>query len=326
MYIQKEDNLYHLSENQKETMQKLMDLYSNNAKIFTYVGSARRENYAHTYKYKTTSELIPTKSSEQGNYENWRTSGCLKSNGTDYDYVLNCGLFAQMIWMGRDITDFTEHLGADAKNILKINPYKGFDWGYYFDFLSAKKIYRLKNPKTGSLYKGLYYTKADDDGKLHSYSVTFDNAAAMAQELYNLGCEIPYADAEVGDLVFYRGEDLNDGNKDEIEARAFRNISHVAIVYSVTNKNIRVIECTTGYTYAIGSCSITSTSSSFQRARSGFLGYRVAMCARHPAANPNFVSNVPASFTSYRCEYEKKTVNEDFLEEGEDSYDNMQEE
>lgn len=324
MYIQKEDKLYHLSEDQKETMQKLMKLYHDNKSIFTYVGSARRENYAHTYKYKTTSELIPKDPNKRGNYENWRTSGCLKSNGTDYDYVLNCGLFAQMIWMGRDITDFTEHLGADAKNILKINPYKGFDWGYYFDFLSAKKIYRLEKEKD-VLYKGLYYTKADDDGK--SYSVTFDNAAAMAQELYNLGCEIPYADAEVGDLVFYRGEDLNDGNKDEIEARAFRNISHVAVVYDVTDGCVEVMECTTGYTSAIGKCTILSKDSNpFMRARAGFLGYRVAMCARHPAANPNFVSNVPASFTSYRCEYEKQTVNEDFLEEGEDSYDNMQEE
>ena len=102
-----------LSSTQKTAIKSLMSEYLTSG-LFVYDGSFRRESYAYPNSV----------SSLNGSIE-----GC-KYNGK---YILNCGLFAQMIWMGRSISDFT--------TVPTTNITKAFDWGYYFDFTEAKKAY-----------------------------------------------------------------------------------------------------------------------------------------------------------------------------------------
>ena len=99
-----------LTQTQKNALKTLMDNYFNeNNKayaekgkyLFFYKGVTRREAYAKT----------GTVAEDNANAVN----ACLTTGG---QYLLNCGLFAQMIWMGRKIEDFTGHL---TKPITTIN-------------------------------------------------------------------------------------------------------------------------------------------------------------------------------------------------------------
>lgn len=284
-------NGYTLSDTKKAALQELMDEYydanypSSDGSVFIYDGSIYRENYANSGAYI------------DGN----GTSGCYDT-ATDR-YYLNCGLFAQMIWMGRKITDFTNHQSGTA--IKNIN--KKFSWGYYFDFLPAKLAYKLKNGS--SLYDSNSYENANGT----TIATKFDTAAAMAAELCRIGCEIPYSEADIGDLIFYRTDSMVDASKDELEQTYFRHISHVAVVYDKDAEgNLILMECTDTYSRSLGKCGLVasgvagvdtgSTVSKLGRVRAANLDYRVVMCARHPAANPSFTGNVPSTFAPYRYE------------------------
>lgn len=267
-----------LTTNQKAALKSLMDDYYNAESCFEYLGRARRESYA-------TPAAIPRDSSS--------LNGCMSSEA--HKYFLNCGLFAQMIWMGRKIEDFTSHPSTPVRTISK-----DFSWGYYFHFLSARNAYGALKPD-GSYYSQNTYTRSDGGKEF----ITFDNAASMAQELSVEGYEIPYGEADVGDLVFYRTESLIDGDKDELEEASFRNISHVGVVYKLTADGIPIImECTTVYSKALGKCGIDKVSGSSVPSRFGLirganLEYRVVMCARHPVAYGHS-GNVPSMFYKYR--------------------------
>ena len=91
----------------------------NNRNLFIYEGNTRRESYA--YPRVRPSGTI---------------NGCINSKG---EYYLNCGMFAQMIWMGRCIEDFIVDEPTDEINTA-------FDWGYYFDFLAAHSKGRWHKP------------------------------------------------------------------------------------------------------------------------------------------------------------------------------------
>lgn len=279
--------LYKLSESQKSTMKALMNDYfnakKNNSKNrFSYLSKMAREGYAYTSKLTNTDENDPT------------LNGCINASG---QYYMNGATFAQMIWMGRSVSDFKKTTPTTTID----NVYEGTDMnGYYFEFLEAQNAYGVK--KSSGYYTANTYL---DDKKTRRF-ITFDDASAMAAELHRKGYEIPYAKADVGDLVFYRSVSLVDDTMNNKESKSFRNIDHVGIVYerNESSNSVTILECHTGYTNKIGRCCITADAeninlSAYALVRGSGLNYRVAMCARHPAAFGH-ADNVPAKFTKYR--------------------------
>ena len=267
---------------QKDALYDLMTSYFNAApSTFTYVGAARRESYAHPNK---TSADTPTE-------------GCMSSSNNKY--FLNCGLLAQMVWMGRKISDFTGNATTPSKTINK-----EFSWGYYFDFASARIAYGVTK-NDGSKYNANTYVNSAGD----KVFITFDNAAAMAEELYNKGYEIPYSEADIGDLVFYRSESIVDDDIDQLENANFRYITHAALVCDITADGVPILlECTNaGYSNGVmGRCGVTADEGiketkmgKFGSLRGANLGFRNVMCARHPVAFGH-TGNVPSSFSAYR--------------------------
>lgn len=256
-----------LTENQKIQIKNLMTEYLENKGKFVYDGSFRRESYAYAKSVSSLSADI---------------QGCMYKG----KYILNCGLFAQMIWLGRKLSDFT----TTPRTSITTD----FDWGYYFDFRASKKAYGIMKTST-KYYEGNTYENDYGDRKF----ITFDNAAAMAQELYQLGFEIPYSDIDIGDLVFYRSSNISDGDTDGLEQSSFRYITHVGIVYDVKDHIPTIIESSSAYTAAIGKCGLNNDVTKFGNMRASGLEQRVVMAARHPGAYGKG-GNVPAMFTKYR--------------------------
>lgn len=257
-----------LSNKQKDALQSLITDYLNNKSKFVYDSSFRRESYAYP---NSVSSL------------NGSTNGCMYKG----DYIMNCGIFAQMIWMGRNIKDFKS---TPTTAITKV-----FDWGYYFEFLAAQVAYGIKkNNKT--YYKDNTY---ENDAGNRAF-ITFDNAASMAQELYKLGCEIPYSKADIGDLVFYRSNNVSDGDTDGLEQSSFRYITHVGIVYNKSKSGILTIaESSSAYAACLGKSGLGDDVTTFGNVRGSGQEQRVVMCARHPIAF-GYVGNVPEEFHTYR--------------------------
>lgn len=256
-----------LTENQKIEIKTLMDSYLSNKSLFKYDGTYRRESYAYP---QTVTDLDDIQ-------------GCMYGK----KYLINCGLLAQMVWMGRSIDDFTSSPSTAITT--------DFDWGYYFNFKAAKKAYGvMKNSST--YYSGNSYENDNGDKSF----ITFDNAAAMAQELFALGCEINYSEADIGDLVFYRSEHVSDGETDGLEQSSFRYITHVGIVYDKDEEgNLTILESSNAYSAAIGKSGLGNDVTKFGNVRAAGQEQRVAMCARHPAAY-NLGGNVPSKFETYR--------------------------
>lgn len=257
-----------LSSTQKAQMVSLMDDYMNNKSLFTYNGTYRRESYA----YANTSDGSDI-------------NGCVEVDTGKY--FLNCGLFAQMVWMGRAISDYTT---TPTTAITK-----AFDWGYYFDFLEAKRAYGVTRAD-GSYYG--HNTFVNDAGTTKFLSL--DGASVMAKELFRKGYEIPYSEVEVGDLVFYRKRNISDASEDDFEQSAFRYISHVGIVYSVDPVyGPMIYESTDAFTSGMGKFGLGDDASAYGNIRAVDLETRVCMAARHPAAWGNG-GNVPSNFEVYR--------------------------
>lgn len=256
-----------LSTSQKTTLKNLMTDYLNQKSLFVYDGSFRRESYAYPSSVSSLSGSI---------------DGC-KYNG---QYILNCGLFAQMIWMGRKITDFT------STPSTKINT--AFDWGYYFDFTSCRRAYGVMKNST-TYYTGNTYLNASGDRAF----ISFDNAAAMAQELYLKGYEIPYSEVDIGDMVFYRSDHISDGDTDGLEQSSFRYITHVGLVYNLTENGPTIAECTNAFSSALGKSGLGNDVTKFGNVRAAGQEQRVVMAARHPVAWGH-KGNVPTNFTTYR--------------------------
>lgn len=270
-----------LTAEQKTQIKLLIDDYYGAASKFTYDGTARRQCYAYT----TAGDISTT---SLGN--------CMDSSKL---YYLNCGLFAQMIWMGRKISDF----GTSPTTSIS----KQFDWGYYFDFLLAQNAFNVKK-SSGELYGGNSYQNNEN-----TYPISFDNAASMASELFYKGYEISYSQCDIGDLVFYRSESISDDNNDVLEQTSFRYITHVGIVYDIVDGTPIIAECTSAGTYSngcIGRCGVTKTSyktsagtlktlGSLGLTRGAGLTNRIVMCARHPVAF-GATGNVPTKFASYK--------------------------
>lgn len=269
--LTKTNEIPQLSQEQKNEIKELMTNYLDNKNLFIYNGDTRRESYAYPKVRKSGIE------------------GCINS---DYEYYINCGVFAQMIWMGRSIEDFLEEYPT-----VEINPV--FDWGYYFDFLAAQTSYGVMK-SSSTYYKSNTYI---NDSGVRKF-VTYDNAASMGMELFYKGYEIPYSQIDIGDLVFYRTDNEVDGDNDNLEQTSFRNITHVGIVYDIDEDGIPlIIESSSAYKAAIGCCSLSPEFgvSTFGLVRGAHLTSRICMAARHPAAW-NIEGSTPLYFETYRHE------------------------
>lgn len=269
-----------LTASQKAEIKNLMDDYFTYANRFLYVGNARRESYCYTNDLKGDTS---------GDYF---VKGCI-SNGK---YLHNCGVFAQFVWMGRAISDFVDNPKIPITTINTV-----FNWGYYFDFALAQ--YGQNAIKEGGGYFGDNTYVANGKTRF----VSLDGCSAMAEELHRIGCEIPYGEVEVGDLVFYRTQSEQDNNDDEVEQAVFRNITHVGIVYDVDKKGKPIIiESSDAWAANLGFIGLDEK----VKKLNGDVSYygviravnyerRVVMAARHPAAF-GFGGNVPTEFTKYR--------------------------
>lgn len=257
-----------LTQTQKQEIKQLIENYLSNKNKFVYDGSFRRESYAYP---KSVASLSGD------------TNGCMYKG----KYIMNCGIFAQMVWMGRSVEDF--------KSTPTINITTIFDWGYYFNFLAAQVAYGIKKNST-TYYKDNTYENDYGDRAF----ITFDNAAAMAQELYKIGCEIPYSQADIGDLVFYRSTNVSDGDTDGLEQSSFRYITHVGIVCDISEEGeLTIAESSSAYKACLGKSGLGSNVTAFGNVRGAGQEQRVVMCARHPVAF-GFDGNVPNEFETYR--------------------------
>lgn len=265
-----------LTNEQKTQLTTLVSSYRTNRKLFTYDTDVGRNIYASTE--------------------------CLK----DGKVLINCGLFAQLVWAGVSPDTFTNAATSYDGSIAK-----AFDWGYYCKFPQRKaynvtksdgNVYHLTKPYADSYedsysYNSYYGASITRDDKQHFYSFMY--AADVANELYVKGCEIPMAEADVGDMIFFNTVRTNDGNSDNFERFAFRSITHAAIITDIDRDNhkISITECTNaiGADYVITANSITSADKVNYLRNISLLNH-VAMVARHPAAFGE-VANVPDKFT-----------------------------
>ncbi len=259
-----------LSEEMKAAVVGLANAYYDNREMFSYYATTTRNEYVDNEA----------------------------SFGPSGRAVLNCSSFIQMVLMGRNYTDF------ESKENYSPAISKVFNNGFYFNFPMRTQAYGLaikENDevtgyygfvhKGGDTYEGSYsYNSHYSSGSQNLYKQTFNEfmyAPDMANELYNLGCEIDFGDLEIGDLVFFSSIDNKDGS---FADTAFRNIIHVAMVENVYfrngNKVVYMIECTGtygGYPRAIVKWSLFSSSDT-DKAKASFYLQHVAMCARNPIA------------------------------------------
>lgn len=183
--------------------------------------------------------------------------------------------------------------------IIPLNVYhSSINFTGYLD--TEGKIYVINNNKeiTKSNYvtiNGSYFTNYQE-----KYPLGLDGASHMAEELYRMGCEIPREKMDVGDLVFYCAGDISDEDS-ELENRAFRNITHVGIVYSMTDGEPMIMDCTNAYEdpSVLGRTSLNSENNNFAVAKSAYQHNQTVMVARHPVAFGKG-GNVPSEFTPYR--------------------------
>jgi hypothetical protein len=208
---------------------------------------------------------------------------------------INCANFAQLVWAGISPETFFNVEGYDGTIV------KSLDWGYWFRFFN-----RRVSGKTNSDGSLIHFVKPNEENYEGSYSwnsyysegseredgqifKSYMDAADMAHELYVMGCEIPINKVQMGDLVFFEAQHLNDGQSDGFQQMCFRNIGHVAFVHNVTFENGRpMFNFVHSMDFLGASTPITSTyadaSSNWDRTYYAALENTICMVARHPAA------------------------------------------
>lgn len=201
-----------LSDKQKAQLQALIDQYMRvRNSLFCYVGSVRREGYAYTDCGSKTYNAYNTPK-----YPVLRKTDSSVGSAEYYKYMLNCGLFCQMIWMGRPVRDFLTGTTEAEQKLLgyaegtasssktdaltqcptitnKItSDFKNNDgscWGYYFGFDLSKQSYGAVK-SDGSLYSYNSYFKYDNsainvelesvDLETHSSAKAYSHIRAVA--------------------------------------------------------------------------------------------------------------------------------------------------
>lgn len=280
-----------LTEEQKLALQSLMDDYYNNRGTFYYEFTHNRNAF---------------------------TSGSTCYNSDKGKFKQCCATFVQNIMMGRSVNDFVgKNASTYSSNITKTTV---SDFGYYFDFKYRKYLYGLtdKDESDNVVYYG--YNQPNENSYEGSYSYNsyyhpdstkankqnfngFCNANDMARELYEMGCEIPFSELDVGDIIFTLDNDLSD-NSSMFNFHAWRNIYHVGMVYDVkqidtSSKEIYYIECTSYFDVDNRPIEKPFLSSSQMdlRFKAFKLTEDMAFCARMPIAF-GYEPNVPSKITT----------------------------
>ena len=254
---------------------------------------------------------------------------CWNSHDNASDqFGLCCNVFVELLWMGRKSIDFIGKDGASYNNAVN----KAFEWGYMFNFDDRRAIAgaakRDENGKVTDYYNFVqpngddtwsYSVNSRYDSTLSDEAVAsgkfphrqwfhaFMTADCMAQELYRMGCEIPYDELDVGDIIFTKKR-WKDSSEEQtyLNDLRWRNISHVLMVFEKDDDGtLTFIDCT----YRLPGkpflkCSVKS-SDKWDAARAIDAIGNVAMCARHPAAfgkdnmaNINRIDYLPMSYQS----------------------------
>lgn len=283
-----------LTDEQKAAMQKLMDDYYNNRNVFYYEFTHNRNAF---------------------------TSGGQCYDSTRGKFKQCCATFVQHLMMGRSINDF---LGKNASTYSsKITKTDVSNFGYYFDFKYRKYLYGLTDTDENGETTYYGFVQPNEDSFEGSYSYNsyyhpdstrpkkqnfngFVNANDMARELYEMGCEIPFSELEIGDIIFTLDNDLDD-NSSMYNFAAWRNIYHVGMVYDVkqidaSSKEIYYIECTSYFNTETRPIEKPFLSSSQMdlRFKAFKLTEDMAFCARMPIAfgyEPNVPDNITTSAT-----------------------------
>lgn len=280
-----------LTDEQKAAMQALMDDYYNNRSTFYYEFTHNRNAF---------------------------TSGSQCYDSTKGKFKQCCATFVQHLMMGRSINDF---LGKNASTYsAKITKTAVSEFGYYFDFKYRKYLYGLTDTDENgeTTYYGYVQPNADNYEGSYSYNSYyhpdstrpkkqnfngFVNANDMARELYEMGCEIPFSELEVGDIIFTLDNDL-DNDSSMFNFSAWRNIYHVGMVYDVkqidaSSKEIYYIECTSYFdkeTRPIEKPFLSSSQMDL-RFKAFKLTEDMAFCARMPSVF-GYEPNVPDTITT----------------------------
>ena len=280
-----------LTTEQKLALQSLMDDYYNNRGTFYY-------EFTHNRNAFTAGANCYT--SDKGKFKQ-----C-------------CATFVQNIMMGRSVNDFVgKNASTYSANITKTAV---SDFGYYFDFKYRKYLYGLtdtdadgnttyygyEQPNTdnyeGSYSYNSYYHPDSKSAKKQNFN-GFCNANDMARELYEMGCEVPFSELDVGDIIFTLDNDLSN-NSSMYNFHAWRNIYHVGMVYDVkqidaSSKEIYYIECTSYFDVDNRPIEKPYLSSSQMdlRFKAFKLTEDMAFCARMPIAF-GYESNVPDRITA----------------------------
>lgn len=280
-----------LTEEQKLALQSLMDDYYNNRGTFYYEFTHNRNAF---------------------------TSGGTCYTAAKGKFKQCCATFVQNIMMGRSVNDFVgKNASTYSANITK-TPVS--DFGYYFDFKYRKYLYGLTDTDENgaTVYYGYNQPNADNYEGSYSYNSYyhpdsknankqnfngFCNANDMARELYEMGCEIPFSELDVGDIIFTLDNDLSD-NSSMLNFHAWRNIYHVGMVYDVkqidaSSKEIYYIECTSYFDVDNRPIEKPFLSSSQMdlRFKAFKLTEDMAFCARMPIAF-GYAANVPTKITT----------------------------
>lgn len=280
-----------LTDEQKAALQSLMDDYYNNRGTFYY-------EFTHNRNAFTAGSTCYT--SSKGKFKQ-----C-------------CATFVQNIMMGRSVNDFVgKNASTYSANITKTAV---SDFGYYFDFKYRKYIYGLTDTDENgnTAYYGWVQPNADNYEGSYSYNSYyhpdstktykqnfngFCNANDMARELYEMGCEVPFSELDVGDIIFTLDNDLSD-NSSMLNFHAWRNIYHVGMVYDVkqidaSSKEIYYIECTSYFDVDNRPIEKPFLSSSQMdlRFKAFKLTEDMAFCARMPIAF-GYEPNVPDKITT----------------------------
>lgn len=299
-----------LDDNQKDQIKSLIYDYisaSNNNDIFIYNYNATRNSYANTRCYMET----------------------------ESKFALCCNTFIEMVWMGRSVNDFLGKTGVYSNQITKC-----FDWGYYFNFEKRKKLAGIayrddasdplkvtdfskvvlpRDASEANNYKFAYSVNTrwseTSDMKYKQRFMSFLGAASCAEELYKMGCEIPFSELDVGDIIFTKplgesSDELYDFNN----SLTFRKISHVAIICDKLDDGTLVVaECTDSYNAnnPVNEVSVSSQHVYHKLQAERLLG-NVVMCARHPAAwgksNMSNVTKIDYVLMAFQDGYENNPI------------------
>ena len=297
-----------LTDEQKSALFSLMNRYYNNRSLFCYDWYTTRNYYANNRCWKDFYKEV-TVTDAEGNPV-YNEDGSVKKE-TVYSrslFRLCCATLAELVWMGRDITDFKGKDGDTYNN--GITP--AFDWGYYFQYKDRAGLGGVAKRENGAV-TGYYKFRSPLGTDEYSYSVNtkysadrvgdvnfphaqefngFMMANDMAKELYHMGCEIPFEQLEQGDLVFI-GDKWSESVNEYlfIQNTRFRGISHVAMVYKIVDGVVWLIDSTddefdteAGTGLSILLCRENHSAEMSTRARAIYMLGNVVMCARHPAA------------------------------------------